>query len=291
MTRDEILDFYRQPGPMTSAGEHADVFDTLPETVEDLAAVVQGIVLHEHWAQAYGEQLSSEQCEQPHLRTTVAMLNQVFSIDARPLTVQRPPGLRAIGNCRSYSVLMVAFLRSKGIPARARCGFGAYFKSGWFEDHWVCEHWDAAEQRWRLVDAQIDGLQRERLALDFDVLDVPRDRFIVAGEAWIGCRSSAVDPDRFGIADMRGLWFVGGNLVRDLAALNNMEMLPWDDWEGTPDPDSPIPDDLLDLYNRIAAVTGDLDPDFQALRDLYSEERLRVPTLVFNALRGQSESI
>ena len=50
MTRDGILDFYLQPGPMTSAGERAAVFDALPATVEDLAAVVQGIIPHEHWA-------------------------------------------------------------------------------------------------------------------------------------------------------------------------------------------------------------------------------------------------
>ena len=27
---------------------------------------------------------------------------------------------------------------------------------------------------------------------------------------------------------MRGLWFIAGNLIRDAAALNNMETLPWD---------------------------------------------------------------
>ena len=70
-----------------------------------------------------------------------------------------------------------------------------------------------------------------------------------------------------------------------------MEMLPWDDWEGTPDPDNPIPEDLLDLCDRIAAVTCGPDPDFDALRALYTEERLRVPSTVFNALLGQLEAI
>jgi hypothetical protein len=291
MTRDEMLEFYLQPGPMTSAGEHTEVFKSLPGIVEHLAAVVQGIILHEHWAPAYGQQLTDDRRKQAHLRSTSAMLDQVLAIDPQPLSVCRPPGLRAIGNCRSYSVLMVALLRSKGIPARARCGFGAYFNSGTFEDHWVCELWDAGEQRWRLVDAQIDTLQRERLALDFDVLDVPRDQFVVAGEAWSRCRAGTVDPDRFGIADMRGLWFVGGNVIRDLAALNNMEMLPWDDWDATPDPAHPVPDDLLDLYDRIAAVTGEPDPDFGELRALYSEERVQVPSVVFNALLGQPEAV
>jgi hypothetical protein len=35
-------------------------------------------------------------------------------------------------------VLAAAMLRAQGTPARARCGFGGYFGSGAFEDHWVC---------------------------------------------------------------------------------------------------------------------------------------------------------
>jgi hypothetical protein len=33
--------------------------------------------------------------------------------------------------------LTVALLRAAGVPARARCGFGAYFRPGWLEDHWI----------------------------------------------------------------------------------------------------------------------------------------------------------
>jgi hypothetical protein len=28
--------------------------------------------------------------------------------------------------------------------------------------------------------------------------------------------------------DLRGLWFIAGNVVREVAALDKMEMLPWD---------------------------------------------------------------
>lgn len=62
---------------------------------------------------------------------------------------------------------------------------------------------------------------------NFDILDVPRDRFLCAGEAWFSCRSGA-DPAKFGIdhTGVRGLWFVAGDLIRDVAALNKAEMLP-----------------------------------------------------------------
>ncbi|MFI5014475.1 MAG: hypothetical protein ACHQAY_19250 [Hyphomicrobiales bacterium] len=57
-----------------------------------------------------------------------------------------------------------------------------------------------------LVDAQIDELQRAKLSPDFDLLDVPRDRFLIAGDAWAQRRADEADPAAFGIFGMRGLW-------------------------------------------------------------------------------------
>lgn len=81
-----------------------------------------------------------------------------------------------------------------------------------------------------LVDAQLDAFQCTEMKITFDPLDVPRDQFIVGGRAWQMARSGQVDPERFGIFDMHGLGFVRGNLVRDVAALNKVELLPWDCW-------------------------------------------------------------
>ena len=49
-------------------------------------------------------------------------------------------------------------------------------------------------ERWRIVDAQLDALQREALAIDFDPLDVPRRQFITGGRAWHMCRQGAPIP-------------------------------------------------------------------------------------------------
>ena len=67
-----------------------------------------------------------------------------------------------------------------------------------------------------MVDAQLDKLQQGVLKVDFDVL---RDQFFVGGKAWQMCRSGEQNPDKFGIFDMKGLGFVCGNLVRDVASL------------------------------------------------------------------------
>jgi hypothetical protein len=196
--------------------------------------------------------------------------------------------------CRHFSLLLAAILRAQGVPARARCGFGAYFMAGRFEDHWVCEYWHAEQRRWILVDAQIDALHRETLAMDFDPLDVPRDRFVIAGDAWTLSRSGESDPARFGFSPigMSGLWFIAGNVLRDVAALNNMEMLPWDVWGAMPGPDEPLRQDTLALFDRLAALTCAPDAGFAALRALYEgDERLRVPAVVHNAVLMRDEPV
>ncbi|MGK3990242.1 transglutaminase domain-containing protein [Sorangium sp. So ce136] len=288
----EILDYYARPAAMTSAGAHAPRLDDLPRDVASLVRVVQGVLLHQHWAKAYGVELSDERRNESHLRPVDRMLDRLLAHSDEPLSVARPLDARLVGTCRNIAVLLVALLRAKGVPARARCGFGGYFAPGDFVDHWVCEHWDAAASRWVLVDAQIDDVQAAALKPDFDVLDVPRDRFVVAGDAWARCRAGEADPSRFGFLDMRGLWFIAGNVVRDLAALNHMEMLPWDDWGAIVGPDEPLRDDQLALFDRLAAVTRSPDASFAELRSLYEgDERLRVPQTVFNVVLNRQDTL
>ena len=189
---------------------------------------------------------------------------------------------------------MVALLRAQGTPARARCGFGGYFTEGLFEDHWVCEYWHAGQQRWALVDAQIDGRQRALFSIDFDVTDVPRDRFLIAGDAWALCRSGAADPGKFGLSMIgeAGDWWIAGNLMRDAAALGNLELLPWDCWGAMPAEDEAIGDARGALFDRLAALTRAPDRRFDELRRLVQDDdRLRVPPMVRNALRQRDEPV
>lgn len=117
---------------------------------------------------------------------------------------------------------------------------------------------------------------------------------MIAGDAWAQGRAGEVDPAKFGLSFVPegGLWFIAGNLMRDVAALNNMEMLPWDDWGAMPGPDGLLTDDLLAFFDRLAALTRVPDASFAELRALYEEdERLRVPATVFNAALNRSEAI
>jgi len=288
------LPFYREPAAMTSPGRHAPLFEDLPGDVAGLAAVAQGLIIHEHIAGAYGVTLSDEDRASVHVRQVERLLDLIVARDGRPLGVPREPAERVAGNCRHFTVLTVAMLRFPGVPARARCGFGGYFRTGTFEDHWVCEYWNSFWQRWMLVDAQVDGTQREMFAIGFDLTDVPRDRFLIAGDAWTRCREGAEDPAKFGLSLLgeAGYWWIAGNLMRDAAALGNIELLPWDAWGATPAPEDVIGADDLARFDRLAGYTQLADGAFDLLRRLCAEdERLRLPSEVTNALRRRKEAL
>ena len=270
-------------------------FDALPSKLAEVCEVIQGVLLHRDMAGfLYGIDLSDARREEAHLRPTAEMLSQIFGHDSRPLIIARKPEHRMAGVCRHFATMLTAILREQGIAARARCGFGAYFTPGKFEDHWVCEYWSVPQKRWILVDAQLDPVQQRAFHLDFDPLDVPRDRFIVAGDAWQMCRDGRAAPDRFGLSHMgfSGWWFIAGNVLRDLAALNRMEMLPWDVWGMMPQPDEEMSEENAALIDRVAALTLAGDDAFGELHNIYeSDDRLRVPPTVFNALRNSPEPI
>ena len=285
---------YLPPAVMTAPGTYQPLLADLPPGIAALADVAHGLLIHEHIAGAYGVTLTDQRRASVHVRPVAGLLGRMMAEDSRPLTVAREPAGRLPGNCRHFTVLAVAMLRAQGTPARARCGFGGYFGSGAFEDHWVCEYWDEAAQRWKLADTQIDDVQLGLFDVDFDLMDVPRDRFLVAGDAWRLCRAGDADPARFGLSLMNeaGSWWIAANLLRDVAALNNMEMLPWDVWGAMPAPDDPIGGEQNELFDRLAGLTRDPDAAFADLAAAYAgDARLTVPATVYNAVLNRPEPV
>jgi hypothetical protein len=141
-----------------------------------------------------------------------------------------------------------------------------------YVDHWVCEYWDVEQQRWILVDAQLDQLQRDVLDIRFDPLDVPRDQFIIGGQAWQIIRSGQANPDHFGIFDWHGQWFSQDNLVRDFLSLNKIELLPWDSWGLMAGPEDVVSAADLVLLDRMAALTLEHDAAFDDIREWYASD-------------------
>ena len=249
------LSRYAEHSPITDPGRrHRALLAGLTRSAGGLRELVPGLIIHADMGELYGADLSSRS-DEARLRTMGGMLDRLIELDPAPLTRAREPALRLVGNCRQSSVLYCGLLREAGTPARARAGFSAYFTSPIRGDHWVVERWDSAG-RWVLADAELDEPLMADNGIDFDPDDLPRDRFVLAGQAWIACRSGAEEPAAYGLNPrVTGLGYIRGQLMRDLAALNRVEVGPWDNWGEDVD---------ADLLDEVARATVDAKPDAAA---------------------------
>jgi excinuclease ABC subunit A len=295
-TQIDALEYYAQHSVITDLGEHGDLLTGLPDDVEGLVRVVQGLLLHPLNVELYHVQLSPRQREEVQLRSVAQMLARTRELDPAPLTVAREPAQRLVGNCRDHAVLLTALLRQQGIPARLRVGFARYFPSDKNEDHWVTEYWDAGQARWVLVDPQLDGVQREAYKIDFDPLDMRfDDHFYLAGRAWGLCRAGQAKSYQFGFSKWKGWPFLRRNLLHDLDALNKVELLPWDHWgDLSRRNERDVSAEERELLDRLAELTLNVDERFEELRAAYEglpDSRTARAKLRLLGLMGELETV
>lgn len=228
--KESIVEFYNSPAPMSDPKHFTPLLADMPAEVSEIVKVLQNCLLHIFWAERYGVHLTDQRKSEVSLRPVWRKLERMQQISPGPLTGLRSAELRLVGNCRDFTLMLTTMLRARGIPARSRCGFGTYFMPGHYEDHWVAEYWHTTEQRWVMVDAQLDALQQEVLHISFNPLDIPAGQFVVGGAAWLMARREQANPASFGIMELSGMDFIKGDLLRDLLALIKFEVLPWDFW-------------------------------------------------------------
>jgi hypothetical protein len=264
---------YATPGVLTGFGDDlVPLLAGLPHDPVELCRVAQGLVVPPDLAAGCG--IPEERHGERSIRRSADIVDALLALAPTPLDRTRPPADRVVGTCRHFAVLSCAFLRHRGIAARARCGFATYFVPGSYVDHWVVERWSDADERWARTDPEVLGLS---------FVPTPEDlapgEFLTGGEAWRLCREGTADPSRFGVVGAPHAWGIAevrGNAVRDLAALNKVEMLPWDEWgrmgasyRGETGADY---DALIDTVAETCAAD---DPE--TIRALYATEDLQVP--------------
>lgn len=304
--RSSSLEYYKVKGPLTDIERYADQVSELPGDAISLARITQNLIVHDMWLARYGVELSAEHVCQQSTPSMEDVLRLALEIKQGPLASNdRTPSEKVIACCREFSSLLCAFLRAKGIPARARCGFAAYLaKDGYYEDHWICEFWNGS--LWQKVDPQIDTFQLNsiqswakaaedardgyrKMLLDLDPMNVGEAQFALAAKAWQLCRANQMDPARYGIScdptvfglqTLYGMWFIRGNLLRDFAALNKLELVPfvsglerekgyWDSWRLMSAKDDELADEDWKLLDHVAVLALDPDKNLKEILDMY----------------------
>ncbi|WP_328448189.1 transglutaminase-like domain-containing protein [Streptomyces sp. NBC_00386] len=269
---DDALD-YSLPGPLTRlAADQLGLLKGLPDDPVGICAAVQSLVIQPTDAAALG--VPEERLTEKDIRPVNELVATLTALDPAPLHHARPPETRVVGTCRHFTTIACAILRARGIPARARCGFGTCFLEGRGLDHWITEYWNAGERRWVRVDTE---------HLSHGYVERPEDlapgEFLTGGEAWIQYRKGLIDPHLFGVIGTDHAWGpaeISGNAVRDLAALCKWEMLPWDEWgRMTEAYDGKTGPDYDQLIDTVAEACG--EGDAAVLTCLITNEHLTVP--------------
>jgi len=294
----DALAYYSAQSATTDPGRFASLYAGLPSEIGALTAIVQGLIVDKDFIGHYGLALEDrERLDEVDTRYASDIYRRLIDKDQRPLNAPREPGARFVGSCRDYALLLCSMLRHAGIPARLRFGFATYFSKSpeTYGDHCACEYWSEAQRRWVLVDPNVDPVVKSKVGVTANALDLTRDQFVVAADGWKLARDRKVDPDRFGVPNIniQGLWFIRGSLMRDLAALNKVEMLPWDYW-GLADrtPIDALPPEDLPLLDELAKVL-DTPNDLEPLQSTFARPDLIVSTTVrsFSPLSGETEVV
>lgn len=260
---------FTDPGPLTGW------LDGIGPDLDELRRVASGLVFH-FWGNGdvTDHGFPAARRSEADLRYAADMLARLHALNPAPPDRERGTTERILGCCRDFTLLFVSMARQCGIAARSRVGFAGYLVPGWYVDHVVAEVWDGV--RWRLVDPQF-------AAGEVDLLDLPRDRFLVGADAWQACRSGAIDADRFVISPdrtdprLRGLPQVRHDLVQDLAALNKHEMILWDLW-GCLTGDPAVSEEDAAAADELAALLQ--DPDGAAVSAIFATDPYRVPPVI-----------
>src|SRR5690606_23271302 len=200
----EIAAFYTAQSAFSDPGVFAPRYAGLPAEPVRLAEAARGLMIHRLEGPVFGYEIPQDRLHRDaETRYVDEILRIILDRDDAPLHRPRAIADRFVGVCRDFALLLCSFLRHFGVPARLRIGFADYLgPAGFHYDHVVTEYWDA-ERGWRLADAQLlDPRVAAAHGIDFDPMDVPRDRFLVSGVAWRLARAGEAAPDTFGLPDV-----------------------------------------------------------------------------------------
>ena len=279
--------FYTAQSATSDPGVFATWLDSLPGDPHRVSGIVSRFVIHPALLKRWHIEHPHAQERDTEVRPVRELLRRIVNRDARPLDRARPYAQRVVGTCRHYALLAASILRHHGVPSRVRVGFATYFVRGFYEDHWLCEYWNG--DAWRLLDAELgEEAVAKEYAVDFEPWDVPRECFLTASDTWRSLRQHTIDGQACGVSfipAVRGAWFVGASILRDVAALNLRELLPWDYWgmARSLGPGQAIPLAVAAHLDEVAAIVAGPAPDWQALRAFYeADEDLRVPPTVLS---------
>ena len=214
---DKNLDFYLKYSSSADPGKYGYLYKDMPESIGEICKIINYTLIHLSKVNQFIGLKYTERDDEK-LQNIEDILEELVKRNLRGLTMERKPDERLILACGHFARLFASIVKYKGIPTRVRVGFAPYL-SGLSEnkhvDHWICEVWNKEENRWMLVDP------------DVQLIDFDRNNFEFANEAWINARRGKINPENYGYYKWWGLDYIKGNLCHDFFACLNEELIYW----------------------------------------------------------------
>ena len=228
----EILDFYKKTSLYTDLGLYKEFAIKLPNDIKELAKlqrmqIIHPIIIWNNLQEGWWDDLkkvpkTSIVFEDDIFPTAMSMLAELLRRDSN-YSVNRKVEDKIHVTCRGEAILLASILKAKGIPTRVRSGFAEYLRhDGIYYDHWITEYYSYDKNRWVLVDADN---QWGDTKIEFDLNDIPRDKFLLGAEAYQMLRNKkmtdsnilyASDPVTIGLpAAIRALFYDFHSLMND----------------------------------------------------------------------------
>jgi hypothetical protein len=204
-----IFDFYSRFDPYSDPLEYHSLYEGLPADLDSLCALIKKQLIHPNQIKQYGDRLPpGAKGEDGRFTSVRRMLPELLKRNPVGLVMERQPRERLFVSCRNHALLLASILQYRRIPARVRVGFAEYIsdKPGKWVDHWLCEVWDEAQERWLLVDP------------DTEQVDIPRPEFEYAGNAWLKIRREGQNDKIYGGDNLWGIVYVRQDLSHDFNA-------------------------------------------------------------------------
>lgn len=259
MVETAVFDFYRQYGINSNPEPCAEMLADLPESLPALCTLIKKQLIHPADRYKYKRRLPPGlKNEDKRFITVAQMLATLQKRDVAGLTMARKPKDRLLVSCRYHALLLAAILKTQDIPARIRVGFANYVSPNKMKyvDHWLCEVWQASEQRWIFVDP------------DKEVIDVSPTKFRTASYVWLGVRKHFISPDKFGVGRFWGWEPIRQNLIHDFEACLNIEPVYW---QGPPlfkVQKAKLKKQQLQLLDEVAELLQNPDTNLAKLQEL-----------------------
>lgn len=277
MDSEKIFKYYSTHSEYTNPGNYVYLYEGIPSDVSKIVKVVHGTILHLAQLEIDKIQIPKTRIDREiHFNTVENMLQQISKMDERPLICSRQIDDRMIGICTHFAMLTCSILRHKGIAARSRGGFETYHSQNAHHDHWICEYWNSAENRWIKIDPELNDFLKKRWNINFNNLNLSQDVFLTGVEVWKLCRLGKKNPNHFGIKGDKwfGGWdFVLNEMVLDYMALNKIELLPWDGNKLSEKGIDRLKENDFELLDRASALAIAENDSFTEMRTFYKNNK------------------